>query len=77
MRSVNDCFGSHSADHRNATNRLIHWICVPAFLWAVIAGLWLILASPMCGRAGFWCGSVMIAAVRRLRDRRPPSLVPA
>ena len=62
MRTVNDWFGSYSADHLHSTNRLLHWVCVPAILWAVIAGLWLIPVSPMFGRAGFWCGLVMVAA---------------
>ncbi|HEY0181121.1 MAG TPA: Mpo1-like protein, partial [Dokdonella sp.] len=34
MRSVEDWFASYSADHRHPTNVVIHWICVPAILWA-------------------------------------------
>ena len=55
--------GAYAADHRNATNRLIHWICVPAILWAVIAALWVIPVSPSLGRAGLWCVLVMVAAL--------------
>ncbi|HEY0232225.1 MAG TPA: Mpo1-like protein [Dokdonella sp.] len=62
MRTVNDWFGSYSADHQNPTNRLIHWLCVPAILWAVIAALWLVPVSPSIGRPGFWCGLVMVGA---------------
>ncbi|MET0226857.1 MAG: Mpo1-like protein [Dokdonella sp.] len=62
MRTVNDWFGSYSADHQNPTNRLIHWICVPAILWAVIAALWLVPVSPAIGRPGFWCGLAMVGA---------------
>lgn len=62
MRSINEWFGSYSADHQHPTNRLIHWVCVPAILWAVIAGLWLIPISPWIGRPGFWCGLAMVAA---------------
>ncbi len=62
MRSLDDWFDHYSADHQNATNRLIHWICVPAILWAAIAGLWLIPVSPSTGRPGFWCALVMVAA---------------
>lgn len=62
MRSVNEWFGNYSADHQNPVNRLIHWICVPAILWAAIAGFWLIPISPSIGRAGFWCGLAMVAA---------------
>lgn len=63
MRSINEWFGGYSADHQNPTNRWLHWICVPAILWAAIAALWLIPVSPMMGRPGFWCGLVMVAAV--------------
>ena len=62
MRSVNEWFGSYSADHQNPTNRLLHWICVPAILWAVIAALWLVPIDASIGRPGFWCGLVMVAA---------------
>ena len=63
MRSVNDWFGGYSADHQNATNRLIHWVCVPAILWAAVAALWLIPVPAMIGRPGFWCGLAMVAAI--------------
>lgn len=63
MRNAHEWFGGYSADHQHPTNRVIHWICVPAILWAVIALLWLIPVPPMVGRAGFWCGLVMVAAV--------------
>ena len=62
MRSVNEWFGHYSADHQHPINRLIHWICVPAILWAVIAALWLIPVSPAIGHAGFWCGLAMVGA---------------
>jgi len=63
MRSIHDWFGNYSADHQNPTNRLIHWICVPAILWAVVALLWLIPVPASIGRPGFWCGLIMVAAL--------------
>jgi len=63
MRSVNDWFGSYNSDHQNATNRLIHWICVPAILWAVIAALWLIPVPASIGKPGLWCALVMVGAL--------------
>ncbi|MEO7431414.1 MAG: Mpo1-like protein [Dokdonella sp.] len=62
MRSVNEWFGHYSADHQNDTNRLIHWICVPAILWAAVAGFWLIPVPATIGRPGFWCGMAMVGA---------------
>ena len=62
MRSVNEWFGNYSKDHRNPVNRAIHWICVPAILWAVMAALWVIPVPASIGRPGFWCGLAMIGA---------------
>jgi uncharacterized membrane protein YGL010W len=62
MRSVDDWFERYGADHQHPTNRLLHWICVPAILWAVIAALWLVPVAPWIGRPGFWCGLVMVGA---------------
>jgi uncharacterized membrane protein YGL010W len=41
---------------------MIHWICVPAILWAVIALLWLLPVPAAIGRAGLWCAFVMVGA---------------
>lgn len=74
-RSVNEWFGNYARDHHNSTNRLIHWICVPVILWAVLALLWLIPISPAIGRPGFWAGMAMIlAAAFYFRLSRPLGL---
>jgi uncharacterized membrane protein YGL010W len=62
MRSVDDWFSHYGDDHRHPLNRAIHWICVPAILWAVVAALWLVPVSPSIGRPGFWCGLAMVGA---------------
>ncbi|HEY0181023.1 MAG TPA: Mpo1-like protein [Dokdonella sp.] len=59
MRSVDDWFESYGDDHRHPVNVVVHWICVPAILWAAIALLWLIPVPASIGRPGFWCGLVM------------------
>lgn len=38
MRSVNDWLSEYGDSHRNETNKLIHWICVPS-IFLSIAGL--------------------------------------
>jgi uncharacterized membrane protein YGL010W len=63
MRSIHDWFESYGADHKNPTNQLIHWLCVPAILWTVIALLWLLPVPASLGRPGLWCGLVMVAAL--------------
>jgi len=62
MRSIEDWLASYAADHRNPTNVAVHWVCVPAILWAVVAFLWLLPVPPSIGRTGFWCGLVMVGA---------------
>ena len=61
-RSVNEWFGNYARDHRNPTNRLIHWICVPVILWAMLAMLWVIPVPPSIGRPGLWAGVAMVLA---------------
>jgi uncharacterized membrane protein YGL010W len=63
MRSIHDWFASYSADHQNPTNQRIHWICVPAILWTVIAFLWLLPVPASIGRPGLWCALIMVAAL--------------
>lgn len=71
-RDVDRWLGNYSEDHRNPTNITIHWICVPAILWTVIALLWVIPVPAMLGRAGLWAGVAMFAAlVFYLRLSRP------
>ncbi|MEP7252064.1 MAG: Mpo1-like protein [Ginsengibacter sp.] len=38
MRTVNQWLDEYGASHQNETNKLIHWICVPAIFFS-IAGL--------------------------------------
>lgn len=62
MRSVHDWFDSYGKAHQSLINRLLHWICVPALLWSVIAALWVIPIPPSLGRPGFWSGMAMVGA---------------
>lgn len=40
MRAVDAWLNEYGESHRNATNKLIHWICVPAIVWSVVALIW-------------------------------------
>jgi hypothetical protein len=55
-------FASYSGDHRNATNQLIHVVCVPAILWSVIALLWCIPSPGTWFRQGLWAGCMLFGA---------------
>jgi len=39
MRSVTDWPGEYGDSHGNSTNKLLHWICVPLVVLAVIRRL--------------------------------------
>ncbi|MGO9063566.1 MAG: Mpo1-like protein, partial [Myxococcaceae bacterium] len=56
MRTANAWFTSYSGDHQNSTNRTIHWVCVPAILWAVIAALWTVPVPAELGAPWLWAG---------------------
>ena len=44
MRSVNDWLGEYAVSHQNPTNKLLHWICVPGIVLAVMG---LLCATPV------------------------------
>lgn len=40
MKSLEEWFVEYGDSHRNKTNKLIHWICVPLITFCVIGLLW-------------------------------------
>jgi uncharacterized membrane protein YGL010W len=40
MRSVSDWLSEYGASHQHPTNKLLHWICVPPIVLAVMGFLW-------------------------------------
>jgi len=40
MRTVTDWLGEYAASHQHPTNKLLHWICVPPIVLAVMGLLW-------------------------------------
>ncbi len=63
MRPLQQWFDNYSQDHRNPTNQLIHWICVPAILWTVLALLWCIPSPGTWFRPGFWAAAAMVPSL--------------
>lgn len=62
-REVDRWIGNYSEDHRNPTNIVIHWICVPIIVWTVVALLWVVPVPAFLGRPGFWAGIAMVLAL--------------
>lgn len=63
MRTAEEWFSSYSRDHQNPKNRAIHWVCVPAILWAVIAALWTIPVPGALSPTGVWSWLAMTFAL--------------
>jgi uncharacterized membrane protein YGL010W len=62
MRTMQDWLDSYSQDHRNPTNQVFHWFCVPPIVWSVIALLWTIPVPASFARPGAWSVLVMVLA---------------
>lgn len=74
-RPIDRFLGNYSEDHRNDTNQIIHWICVPIIVWSVIAALWVIPVPSTIARTGMWAALAAVGAVAfYLRLSRPLGL---
>jgi uncharacterized membrane protein YGL010W len=40
MRKIDALLDEYGDSHHNRLNKAIHWLCVPAIVWAVVALLW-------------------------------------
>lgn len=40
MRTVNQWLGEYGESHRDPTNKLLHWICVPVIVVSLVGMLW-------------------------------------
>lgn len=58
MRKVDLLFAEYSKSHRNATNKFIHWICVP-LIFCSILGFISLIPSPHFCLSYFGCISII------------------
>ena len=42
MKSIEQWFTEYGESHRNATNKAIHWICVPLITYTLLGLLWVV-----------------------------------
>jgi len=54
MRTMHQWLDEYGASHRNSTNELLHWICVPAIVMTVIGFLWSIPVPSSFGAVSPW-----------------------
>ena len=52
MRPIDRLFDEYGASHRNHTNKLIHYLCVPLIFWSVVALVASIPANLLTARFG-------------------------
>jgi len=48
MRKIDLLFAEYSESHRNSTNKLIHWICVPLIFWTILGFISMIPSKSIC-----------------------------
>ena len=42
MKSIDQWFTEYGESHRNATNKAIHWVCVPLITYTLLGLLWVL-----------------------------------
>lgn len=55
MRKIDQLLQAYGESHQNATNKLVHWICVPLIMFSLIGLIWNIPSEGMryaLGQAG-------------------------
>ena len=66
MRTAADWLHEYGDSHRNPTNKMLHWVCVPVIVWCVLGVLWS-LPFPSALRAAYpaanWGSIAVLAAL--------------
>ena len=63
MRSVSDWLAEYGTSHQHPTNKLLHWICVPPIVLAVMGLLWLSTIAPTNGIIAVMFGTRWLATL--------------
>jgi len=50
-RRIDQLLDSYAESHQHPTNKLIHWVCVPAITWCVLVGFYLLPYPEAMGQA--------------------------
>ncbi|MBB4805153.1 putative membrane protein YGL010W [Chryseobacterium defluvii] len=62
MRKIDLLLAEYGESHRNATNKLIHWICVPLIFWTIVGFISFIPSPHLCA-SYFGCISLVSIVV--------------
>jgi uncharacterized membrane protein YGL010W len=66
MRSVTDWLGEYAGSHQNPVNKLLHWICVPPIVLAVLGLLWSTPVPEAFAEVSPWLNWATLAAAAAL-----------
>ena len=60
MRAIDQLLSTYGESHMNATNKMIHWICVPAIMFSLLA---LLFAIPFFTERTMWANWAFVFLV--------------
>jgi len=64
MRSLDEWLDEYGISHKNPTNKLIHWICVPSIVLSIVLLLWIIPVPEFLQKLNInWAYLVMMIAL--------------
>lgn len=65
IRKIDALLAEYGESHQNPTNKLVHWICVPAIFWTIVALLWLIPMPAFMGNIPYlnWATVALVLAI--------------
>ena|SRR5690349_11830894 len=66
MRTVTDWLGDYGSSHQNPTNKLLHWVCVPPIVLAVLGFLWSLPVPAAFSGISPWLNWAALAAAAAL-----------
>jgi uncharacterized membrane protein YGL010W len=66
MRSVTDWLSEYGESHQHPTNKLLHWICVPPIVLAVLGLLWSAPVPAAFAAVSAWLNWATLAAAAAL-----------
>jgi uncharacterized membrane protein YGL010W len=66
MRTVAEWLGEYGASHGNPTNKLLHWLCVPPIVIAVLGFLWSLPVPAAFAAGAPWLNWATLAAAAAL-----------
>ena len=66
MRSVAEWLGEYGESHVDPTNKLLHWVCVPLIVLALMGMVWSIPVPAVFAEASPWLNWATLSAVLAL-----------